>query len=572
MEKILDVQDVLNIKDVNGLQDVLGVENIENALSARDLQVVQNMRDIIFVLDPDGKPLMPSRRFRHIRELIKAGKAKKLSSNPYVVQLLYDTPGKTQPLILGIDPGRTNIAVTVVLADGTPIWSAQLSTRNKEIPKLKKQQKMYRQDRRHNRRKKRQRRAIRCGTTTKKPCKEQKQITATTSVGVIERFLPGCKEPIYCIGIKNKEARFNNRRRKAGWLTPTANQLKQTHVNLVKKVMQYLPITTIALEVNRFAFMALDNPDIKKWQYQKGPLSGQGSVNEAVDTMQNGHCLFCEKPIEAHHHIVPQSKGGSDTIGNICGLCAKHHTKVHTDAEWHEKMTRKKAGMNKKYGALSVLNQIIPSLTVELSKLAPTLVTTGMSTKAFREAHGIEKDHHTDAYCIACSTLSNPTNIVKDLDYVQIRQFRRHDRKACKRHMLDRKYILKTKEVVDGKEDVKEVAVAVNRHKATRNIPGSEKTVSQEEDSLEEYLKRPDAAKVGCLRVQEHKPIYQELDRILPGAKFVVDGKIKVMVASQGRQYTKQGSKPSYYRFSDGTKATPKQCKLLCQNTGLVFM
>ena len=138
--------------------------------------------------------------------------------------------------------------------------------------------------------------------------------------------------------------------------------------------------------------------------------------------------------------------------------------------------------------------------------------------------------------------------------------------------MLDRKYTLQTKEVDDGREVIKEVVVAVNRHKATRNVPGSEKTVSQSEDSLEEYLKRPDAVKVGYLRVKEHKPIYQTMDRILPGAKFVVDGKVKVMVASCGWHKVKGGSKPNYYNFSDGTKATPKQCKLLCQNTGLVFM
>ena len=518
-----------------------------------------NMKDVIFVLAPDGKPLMPSKRYRHFRSLMKEGKAKKISSKPYVVQLLYETPEETQPLVLGMDPGRTNIGVTVVRENGTPVWSAQLQTRNEEIPKLKKTQRMYRQNRRHNRRKKRQRRAVHYGTTTKKPCKEQKQITANKSVGVIERVLPGCKKPIRCIGIKNKEARFNNRRRKEGWLTPTANQLKQTHVNLVKKIKQFLPITAIVLEINKFAFMALDKPKIVRWEYKKGPLFGKGSVNEAVDAMQDGHCLLCEEKIEAHHHIIPRSKNGSDTLGNICGLCAKHHTLVHTEAEWHEKLVSMKEGLNKKYGALSVLNQIIPSLTVELSDLAPTFVTSGKSTKEFREENNIPKNHHTDAYCIACSVLSNQANIVMDLDYVQIRQFRRHDRKACIKHMLDRKYTL------NGE------TVAVNRHKATQNIPGSKKAVSQKEDSLEEYRKRPDA-KVAYLRVTKHEPVYQESTRILPGAKFSVNGAVKVMVASQGRQKIKEGSRPSYYRFSDGTKATPRQCKLLCHNAGLVFV
>ena len=30
-----------------------------------------NMKDVIFVLAPDGKPLMPSKRYRHFRSLMK---------------------------------------------------------------------------------------------------------------------------------------------------------------------------------------------------------------------------------------------------------------------------------------------------------------------------------------------------------------------------------------------------------------------------------------------------------------------------------------------------------------------
>lgn len=519
------------------------------------------MLDIIYVRDKDGNPLMPSRRFRHFRKLIEEGKATKIKSKPYIVQLNYETPGITQPICLGMDPGRDNIGSAAVRKDGTPVWEAVTVTRNKEIPKLMKKRKMHRQNRRHNRRQKRQRRAVHCGTTTKKPGREKKQVTASKTVGVIERILPGCEKPIRCVGIVNKEARFNNRKREKGWLTPTARQLLQTHVNQVRMIMKCLPVTHIVLEINRFAFMALDNPDIQKWQYQKGPLAGYGSVNDAVDAMQEGHCLFCGKPISQHHHIVPRSRNGSDTIANIVGLCDDHHDLVHKEKAWHDKMINRKAGLNKKYGALSVLNQIIPSLTEELSKLAPTTVTNGWNTKAFREMHGIPKDHHADAYCIACSVLENPDNIVMEHSrQFQIRQFRRHDRKACIRHMLDRKYTL------NG------TVVAVNRHKAIQSIPGEKDGTEQAADSLEQYVQRPDAVNVGYLRVRKHAPVYQDMKRILPGAIFLVDGKPKVMESSHGRRKTKNGSVPLYYNFTDGTKTTPAHCKIICNNTGLVFV
>lgn len=64
---------------------------------------------MVYIVNKNGEPLMPSTRYRHIKELIKNGLAKKISSKPFVVQLLYETDNITQPLIMGIDPGRTNI-------------------------------------------------------------------------------------------------------------------------------------------------------------------------------------------------------------------------------------------------------------------------------------------------------------------------------------------------------------------------------------------------------------------------------------------------------------------------------
>lgn len=82
---------------------------------------------------------------------------------------------------------------------------------------------------------------------------------------------------------------------------------------------------------------------------------------------------------------------------------------VHKETAWKKKLAEEKVGFNKKYGALSVLNQIIPALTDKLSVLFPKhfFVTTGKSTHNYRETHGVSKDHWLDAYCIACSVLPN---------------------------------------------------------------------------------------------------------------------------------------------------------------------
>lgn len=90
----------------------------------------------VYVLNKDGKPLMPTTRCGHVRRLLKEQKAQVVTSKPFTIQLLYETDDVVQPLYLGIDPGRTNIGVAVVKIDGTAVFTAHLETRNKEIPKL----------------------------------------------------------------------------------------------------------------------------------------------------------------------------------------------------------------------------------------------------------------------------------------------------------------------------------------------------------------------------------------------------------------------------------------------------
>lgn len=509
----------------------------------------------IYVLNKDGKPLMPTTRSGHVRHLLKERKARVVRTKPFTIQLLYETDNIVQPLYLGIDPGRTNIGVAVVKENGTAVFTAHLETRNKEIPKLMKKRKESRRARRTNgRRCRRQRRAKANDTISKKCVKQATAQNGSVSkrakeIGVIKRRLPGCEKEILCIGIKNKEAKFNNRTRPEGWLTPTENQLLQTHINLVKKIQKFLPISDVVLEVNKFAFMQLDNPDIQKWQYQQGPLYQKESLESVVSEIQECHCLFCEKPIDHYHHVVPQHKNGSNTIGNIVGLCAKHHDLVHKETAWQEKLTKKKIGLNKKYGALSVLNQIIPTLTKELNSLFPKhfFVTTGKSTYNYRAAHGVSKDHWLDAYCIACSVLPNDvcdSSINNRVPY-ELKQFRRHDRRALNNENMSRVYTL------NGK------AVATNRHKATE----------QESASLEEFRKEH-PGDVCKLKVKKHHPTYRSMNRNYPGSVFLVGKQVHVI---QGIASSKNG-KATTYKDTNANLIAAGKCKFVAKNSGILFV
>ena len=508
----------------------------------------------VYVLNKNGKPLMPTTRCGRVRHLLKEQKARVVTSKPFTIQLLYETDDVVQPLYLGIDPGRTNIGVAVVKTDGTAVFTAHLETRNKEIPKLMQGRKKARRARRTNgRRCRRQRRAKANDTISKKCVKQDTAQSVSASkrakkIGVIKRHLPGCEKGVLCIGIKNKEAKFSNRTRPEGWLTPTANQLLQTHINLVKKIRKFLPISDVVLEINKFAFMQLDNPNIQKWQYQQGPLYQKASLEEAVSEMQEHHCLFCKKPIAHYHHVVPQSENGSDTIGNIIGLCTKHHDLVHKDTAWQKKLAKKKTGLNKKYGALSVLNQIIPALTKGLGSRfqGHFYVTTGKSTYDYREVHGVSKDHWLDAYCIACSVLPNDvcdSDINNRVPY-ELKQFRRHDRRALHKANINRVYTL------NGK------SVATNRHKA----------IKQTTDSLEEFRQcQPDD--VCKLKVKEHHPEYRNPERNFPGCVFLVGKHTHVM---QGTSGSHNGQADGYYD-TNGNSYSSGKCKFVAKNEGVVF-
>lgn len=152
----------------------------------------------VYVLNKDGKPLMPTTRGGHVRHLLKEQKARIVRTKPFTIQLLYETDDVVQPLYLGIDPGRTNIGVAVVKTDGTAVFTAHLETRNKEIPKLMKKRKDSRRARRTNgRRCRRQRRAKANGTISKKCVKQTTAQNGSVSkrakeIGVIKRHLPGC--------------------------------------------------------------------------------------------------------------------------------------------------------------------------------------------------------------------------------------------------------------------------------------------------------------------------------------------------------------------------------------------
>lgn len=497
----------------------------------------------IYVLNHDGSPLMPSHSYGRVKRMLHTGKARIASTKPFTIRLTYqiDTP-VIQSIILGIDPGRTNIGACAVETSGKVLYASLVETRNKKIQKLMKKRKGHRQMSRRGERKRLQRRAIRADKTGMARATEY------------WRMLTGQKKPIRCKVIRNQEAKFRNRKRQAGWLTPTAEQLARTHLNVVRKIQKILPVSAVVIEINRFDFARMENPDIKNWEYQKGRLAGYADVREAVSKQQGGKCLLCgRRQIEHYHHIVPRSQGGSESINNYAGLCLKCHDKVHQDENAKGKLKSKKKGIQKKYHALSVLNQIMPKFLQELPKLAPAFITTGYETHKIRESVGLpekQKDdgtHYMDAWCIAMSIVGTYETEPDFSGLYRIKQFRRHDRARVKAQK-ERTYYY------NGK------AVAKNRHKRTgqadTKIPFP---------SLAEYLQEHPERK-GRLKVRKSTRSYNNTKRNLPGAVYTECGTPFVLRSTQsnGTRLYEMDEDKDYHKAV--------RCKLSQHNAGLVYI
>ena len=516
---------------------------------------------ICYVLDINGKPLMPIHRYGRVKKKLSTGKARLISKKPLTIRLTYKTETEiVDRCLIGTDPGRTNIGLCVIDSRGRVLYASDIETRNKAIAKLMLERKAHRQASRRGERKARQRLAV--STDKTGPAREAE----------FRRILPGCSEPVICKVIRNTEARFNNRKRPDGWLTPTARQLLKTHLNAIRLVAKILPVSGVVLELNKFAFMTMEDKNTHGIMYQNGQLKGFKDVNDAVDSLQDGRCLMCGGKIEHHHHVVPKIKGGSNTVTNIAGLCKDCHHKVHTDPEYAKRLSELHTGMLMKYGALSVLNQIIPSLLRELSAEYPVHVTNGWLTKKTRELYGLPKDHYIDGWCIAVSALDAPIGHPDFTDVFRVKQFRRHDRQIIhsqeeRTYLLDGKIVAKNRKARTGQSDVRpDAAVQPDKKPPKPKYPSLQDYYLQQ---VKLYGKKNADRAVSVMHVKKSRRLYNNTGRMLPGAVFTVkeDSSKEYVMSGQcnhGSYYLADGIKNKYF--------PKKSVTVIKKNTGLVYI
>lgn len=224
-----------------------------------------------------------------------------------------------------------------------------------------------------------------------------------------------------------------------------------------------------------------------------------------------------------------------------------------------KQLEEEKQGLDKKYGGLSALNQAIPflcqKLEMEFGK-EHVFYCTGRDTARVRTALGYQKSkknqlHEVDAWCIGLLALGKVSEKLPEFHTHRILQFRRQDRSLIDAQ-VERTYKL------DGK------TVAKNRKKRTEQNTDSLKEWFEKQ--VKAFRKKEAEHRRSRLTVVKSYRRYNDPGRLMPGVIFLHQGVRYVMRCRHCKEYYLQA-------VGMGAKDFPtKKCKILKQNTGLVFV
>ncbi len=245
---------------------------LANNNSAQDIPSGRSGKNLrVPVLNMSGKPLMPTSP-RKARILLKQGKATVVQRMPFTIQLKYPSGETKQDITLDINNRYSTIGFSAV-TEKSELISGELTLR-KGISKPLEQKRNYRRVRRNK--------------------------------------------------LLHRKPRLNNRSKPKSWLASGIHHKLNTHLRLIEKLKEVLPITKVIVEVSAFDTQKLQNPEIKDVEYQQEELQGHEVIEYLLEKWKH-KCAYCGKdnlPLEIEH-IIPKSRGGSDRVSNLTLACHK---------------------------------------------------------------------------------------------------------------------------------------------------------------------------------------------------------------------------------------------------------
>ena len=306
--------------------------------------------DYIYVVDSNGTPLMPTSRLGMVRRWLKTGQAKWFGNSRHTIQFVRPVTTNTQELTLGVDAGF-HLGLSVV--GNKREYYASESLRKSEKDRIT--------SRRELRRTRRNR-------------------------------------------LRHRKARFNNRRRKDGWLAPSMQHRLDFTIREIKRLYTFLPITKLVVEVTPFDNQKLLNPNIKSWEYTQGKMHGFKTIKDYLLVRDNYRDALDGKQYPASqlrvHHLIQQKDGGTNQPDNLVLLSDINHTQANHNNGNLAKLRENRQKTIDYRGAY-----FMSVLATRLSDYFDEYTTTqGYLTANLRQKYGIEKSHLNDAFIIAGGT------------------------------------------------------------------------------------------------------------------------------------------------------------------------
>lgn len=335
---------------------------------------------MVYVLNQNGQPLMPTENHAKVRILLKDKKAKVVKKCPFTIQLLYESTNHTQKISLGVDAGSRHIGISAA-TENKVLFESDVELRNDIVDLLS--------VRRQNRRTRRNRK-----TRYRKP-------------------------------------RFDNRRKKDDWLAPSVQNKIDTHLTVIRKVHEILPVSKIIVETAGFDIQKIKNPDIAGAEYQHGSQLDFWNVREYVLFRDSHTCQCCKgrskDKILNVHHIESRHTGGN-APNNLITLCETCHTGYHKGMVSLPKTIKR--GMSFKDAAFMGIMRW--SFYNRLKEIYPNVsMTYGYITKNVRIENNLPKEHYVDARCISGNPNAKPLGY-----YFYQKKVRCHNRQIHKSTIL----------------------------------------------------------------------------------------------------------------------------------------
>ncbi len=324
---------------------------------------------MVYVLDQNGRPLMPTIRYGKVRRMLKSGLAKVVKKCPFTIRLGYGSTTYIQKVSLGIDAGSKRIGVSATTKDKV-LYESDVELRNDIVDLL----------------------------STRREARRARRYRKT----------------------RYRKCRFLNRvhSKHKGWLAPSIENKIGTHLTVAHKVCEILPISDITVEVAAFDTQLLrarelELPLPEGVDYQQGEQLYSYNVREYV-LFRDGHkCRCCngkskDKVLEVHH--VQSRKVGGDAPNNIVTLCKTCHEGYHKGTvKLPESINR-----GNRYNDAAFMGIMRWEFYNRLKVLYGDMVhmTFGYITKNTRINHNLSKEHYIDARCISGNPDATPNGEV----------------------------------------------------------------------------------------------------------------------------------------------------------------